>query len=78
MTSYSKKDINEDHEHNISFSQINLSEARENLFKNTKAHCAQKDISEALEQFHRKELRWRDVSAAYLASLATIWGLYFI
>ena len=39
-----------DHEHNISFSQINLSEAKENFFKNTKAHRAQKDISEALEQ----------------------------
>ena len=73
-----QKDINEDHEHNISFSQINLSEARYNLFKNTKAHCAKKDISEALEQFHRKDLRWRDVNAAYLASLVTIWGLYFI
>ena len=70
--------ISEDHEHNISFSQINLSEARENFFKNTKAHQAQKDISEALEQFQRKELRWRDVSTAYLASLANIWGLYFI
>ena len=58
--------ISEDHEHNFSFSQINLSEARENFlkilltlnlsearenfFKNTKAHHAQKDISEALEQ----------------------------
>ena len=58
----------------ISFSQINLSEARENFFKtlltqinlsesiehffkNTKAHHAQKDITEALEQFHIKELR---------------------
>ena len=30
--------------------QINLSEARENFFKNNKAHRAQKDISEALEQ----------------------------
>ena len=28
-----EKDINEDHEHNISFSQINLSEARENFLK---------------------------------------------
>ena len=73
-----QKDINEDREHNISFSQINLSEAGENFFKNTEAHHAQKDISEALEQFDRKELHWRDVSAAYLASLATIWGLYFI
>ena len=33
-------------------SQINLSEAREHFFKNTKAHRAQKDISEALDQFH--------------------------
>ena len=31
-------------------SQINLSEAREHFFKNTKAHRAQKDISEALGQ----------------------------
>ena len=47
-----------DHEHKkISFSQINLSQATENFFKNTKAHRAQKDISEALEHFHRKELR---------------------
>ena len=73
-----QKDISEDHENNISFSQTNLSETRENFFKNTKAHRAQKDISEALEQFHREEFRWRDVNAAYLASLATIWGLYFI
>ena len=70
-----QKDINEDHDHNIYFSQIKLSEERENFFKNTKAHRSQKDISEALEQFHRKELRWQDVNAAYLASLATIWGL---
>ena len=49
--------MSEDHEHNISFSQINLSEARDNFFKNTKTPHAQKDISEALEQFHRKELR---------------------
>ena len=73
-----QKDISEDHEDNISCTQINLSEARDNFFKNTKAHHAKKDISEALEQFHRKELRWRDVSAAYLASLAAILGLYFI
>ena len=32
-------------------SQINLSEAWENFFKNNKAHRAQKDISGALEQF---------------------------
>ena len=44
--------ISEDHEHNISFSQINLSEARENFFKKSKTHRAQKDISEALEQIH--------------------------
>ena len=73
-----QKDINEDHENNISFSQINLSEARENFFKNTKAHPAQKDISEALEQFCRKELRWWNVNAAHQASLATNGGLYFI
>ena len=35
----------------IFFSQNNLSEARENFLKNTKAHRAQKDITEALEQF---------------------------
>ena len=59
-----QKYISEDHEHNIYFSQINLSEAIETFFKNTKAPRAQKDISESLEQFHRKELRWRGVSAA--------------
>ena len=32
--------------------QINLSEACEYFIKNIKAHRAQKDISEALEQFH--------------------------
>ena len=48
--------ISEDHERNFSFSQIYLSEARENFFKNTKAHRPQKHISEALERFHRKEL----------------------
>jgi len=37
---------------NFNNSQINLSEAREHFFKNTKAHHAQKDISEALEQVH--------------------------
>ena len=36
----------------ITNSQINLSEAREHFFKNTKAHHAQKDITEALEQVH--------------------------
>ena len=36
----------------ISFSQNNLSEARENFLKSSKAHHAQKDISEALEQVH--------------------------
>ena len=80
-----QKDINEDHENNISFFQIKLSEARDNFFKNIKAHHAQKDISEALEQFHRKEIRWRDVNAAYLASylrtlfyLKTFRSKYFI
>ena len=34
----------------IYLSQINLSEARENFLKNTKAHRAKKYISEALEQ----------------------------
>ena len=37
---------------NFTNSQINLSEAREHVFRNTKAHHAQKDISEALEQVH--------------------------
>ena len=37
---------------NFNNSQINLSEAREHFFKNTKAHHAQKDINEALEQVH--------------------------
>ena len=36
----------------ITNSQINVSEAREHFFKNTKAHHAHKDISEALEEFH--------------------------
>ena len=40
----------------IFISQINLSEARDNFFKNNKARHAQKDITEALEQFHRQEL----------------------
>ena len=37
---------------NLTNSQINLSEARYHFLKNTKAHHAQKDISEALEQVH--------------------------
>jgi len=36
----------------FTYSQINLSEACEYFIKNIKAHRAQKDISEALEQFH--------------------------
>ena len=44
--------MSEDHEHNFSFSQNNLIEARENSLKNTKAHRAQNDISGALEQVH--------------------------
>jgi hypothetical protein len=39
----------------ITNSQINLSESCEHFFKNTKAHRAQKDISEALEQFHSSQ-----------------------
>jgi len=40
-------------------SQINLIEAWEHFFKNNKAHGAQKDISEALEQFHSsKQFKW--------------------
>ena len=45
-----QNDINEDHEHNISWNQINLIEARDNFFKNTKADHSQKHISESLEQ----------------------------
>ena len=45
-----QKYTSEDHKHNISFSQTNFSEARENFVKNTKAHRALKDISEALEK----------------------------
>ena len=36
----------------LPFSQTNLSEARDNFLKNTKAHHAKKDISDALEQVH--------------------------
>jgi hypothetical protein len=44
---------------NFSNSQINLSEAWEHFFKTNKAHRAQKDISEALEQFHSsKRFKW--------------------
>ena len=57
-----QKDISEVHEHNIYFSQINLSESRENFFKNIKAHHAQKDISEALEQ---KLYNSKDISEAH-------------
>ena len=48
----SSTNISEDHEHNIYFSQINWSEGKDNFLKNTEAHGAQKDISEALEQIH--------------------------
>jgi hypothetical protein len=45
---------------NFRNSQINLSEAWEPFFKNNKAHRAQKDISEALEQIPRlKKFKWR-------------------
>mgnify|MGYP005843352537 CR=1 FL=1 len=37
---------------NFTNSQIKLSEAWAYFFKNIKAHRSQKDISEALEQFH--------------------------
>ena len=44
---------------NFTNSQINLSEAWEHLFKNTKSHHAQKDISEALEKFHSSyKFKW--------------------
>ena len=46
-------------------SQTNLSEAWEH-FKNNKAHHAQKDISEALEQFHSSR---KNLSEAYKAIL---------
>ena len=49
----------------ITNSQINLSEAWEHFFKNTKAHHAQKDISEALEQFHSS----KNLSEAHRAIL---------
>jgi hypothetical protein len=44
--------LSEEHEHKISISQKGISEARDIFFKTSKAHRAQKDISEALEQFH--------------------------
>ena len=50
---------------NCTNSKINLSEAREHFFKNTKAHHAQKDISEALEQFHSS----KNLSEAHRAIL---------
>ena len=37
---------------NFTNSQINLTEAWEHFFKNNKAHHAQKDISEVLQQIH--------------------------
>ena len=53
--SFSQINLSEARENFLKFftnSQINLSEATENFFKNTKAHRAQKDISEVLEQVH--------------------------
>ena len=53
--SFSQINLSEARENFLKFftnSQINLSEAREHFFKNSKAHRAQKDISEALEQIH--------------------------
>ena len=47
-------------------SQINISEAWDYLFKSIKAHHAQKDISEALEQFHSSK---KQLSEAYRAIL---------
>jgi hypothetical protein len=44
--------ISEGHKHEISISQKSISESREIFFKTSKAHRAQKDISEVLEQFH--------------------------
>jgi hypothetical protein len=44
--------ISEEHKHKISISQKSISEGREIFFKTSKPHRAQKDISEALEQFH--------------------------
>ena len=43
----------------ITNSQINLSEASEHFFKNNKAHRAQKDISEALEQMTTYSERYK-------------------
>ena len=39
----------------ISYTQINLSEAWEYFYKKFQAHHAQKDISEAVEQFYSSE-----------------------
>ena len=60
-----QKDTSEDHEHNISFSQINLSEARENFFK--KITNSQINLSEARENFFKNNKAHRakkDISEA--------------
>ena len=54
--------LSEEHELKIFFSQNNISEAWENFLKNNKAHCAQKDISEVLEQLPS----WKDLSEAHI------------
>ena len=47
---YAPKNLSEDHEHKVFISQRGISESREIFFKISKAHRAQKDISEAYEQ----------------------------
>ena len=57
--------LSEEHVHKIFISQNNISEAWEYFFKNIKAHHAQKDIIEALEQFHSS----KNLSEAHRAIL---------
>ena len=54
---------------NSTSSEINLNEAWEHFFKNIKAHSAQKDISEALEQFHSSKKLSENLSEAHRAIL---------
>ena len=55
-------------------SQINLSEEWEHFFQNIKAHCAKKDISEALEQFHSSK-NLSEAHRAILTNHSIIWAL---
>ena len=44
---------------NFTNSQTNVCEEWEHFLKNNKAHCAQKDISEVLEQLHSSQIfKW--------------------